>query len=259
MVDRAIFHMWRPIRDSLIEGHQFFVAEAKKRLLDQFNEAGMEADAERYSNDWLARKGLHFDPDWDDEGSIYEQANSENVNYYLRLKELWDTTRLSIVASMYHEWEKQFRRWCATEIGRFSADEGVQQAIWRQPIERLLDLFECCKWLIRSQPYYRDLCHCQLVVNVYKHGAGTSFDSLRRIAPKFVRPSFNVPPHVFLEPDYTYLKITDADLDRFSTAITDFWRDVPENILESQIENEPAWFRRAFARGAGPQSGTKLV
>jgi hypothetical protein len=259
MTDRVIFHMWGPFRESLIESHRFFVAEAKKRLLEQFSEAEMQADAERYGNEWLARKASRFDPDRDDEGSVYEQANDENVNHYLRLEELRDTTRLSIIASMYHEWEKQLRHWVAKEMGHFIRGKNTQQVIWQQPVERLFDFLQACKWPIRSKAYYHNLCRCQLVVNVYKHGAGTSFDALKDKAPEFVRRHTNVPAYFFLEPDYTDLNVSDADLEDFSAAIISFWGDVPENILRSQIEDEPDWFRKALRKDVEANTNTNPV
>ena len=42
------------------------------------------------------------------------------------------------------------------------------------------------------------------------------------------------------------LKVEDADIQKFSRAIIDFWKKVPENIHQSQADNLPDWFGTAF-------------
>ncbi len=51
----VLFQMWEPFRQSLIKGHLFFVEQARKRLLSQFND--IEADADRAAEEWLEQSG----------------------------------------------------------------------------------------------------------------------------------------------------------------------------------------------------------
>ena len=113
--DRVFLQMWGPTREHLIANHEFYVAEAKRRLLDQFDDDAMKADAERHAEAWLAAKAAYFNPDRDDPGDHYEAAYDENVSFYLSLAALRDSTRLSIIAGMFHEWEKQVRDWLGGE------------------------------------------------------------------------------------------------------------------------------------------------
>src|SRR3546814_9083133 len=77
--------MWGPFREFLIADHQFYVTEAKRRLLDQFTDESIKADSDRFEREWLANRSSFFDPDRDDEGAIYEQAWDESIAFYERL------------------------------------------------------------------------------------------------------------------------------------------------------------------------------
>jgi len=58
MSDYVLFQMWGPFRQSLIDGHLFYVGQARKRLLSQFDD--IEADADRAAEErsvWLAKQG----------------------------------------------------------------------------------------------------------------------------------------------------------------------------------------------------------
>ena len=59
----VLFQMWGPFRQSLIDGHLFYVEQARKRLLTQFE--NIEAEADKASEDWLENNSHRFDPDRD--------------------------------------------------------------------------------------------------------------------------------------------------------------------------------------------------
>lgn len=245
--DRVFLQMWGPTREHLIANHQFYVAQARSRLLDQFDEASMKADAQRHSEKWLEQRVRFFDPDRDDPGTNYEAAYDENISFYLSLAGLRDSTRLSIIAGMFHEWEKQVRDWLGQELGHLGLREHVHSAVWSVKIDDLLDLFESCSWPVRSQDSFQQLYRCQLVANVYKHGNGPSLNSLKRLAPELVgggeRPAFFVSAL-----DYSALEVGDDDLASFAEAITSFWRGVPENIFFSQVGDTPKWLEKALQK-----------
>lgn len=46
--------------------------------------------------------------------------------------------------------------------------------------------------------------------------------------------------------DHTHLKVTDEQFLAFSDAIAAFWRDVPENVVSSQVGEIPDWFENAI-------------
>src|SRR3546814_2583341 len=47
--DRVLFQMWGPFREFLIADHQFYVTEAKRRLLDQFTDESIKRSEEHKS------------------------------------------------------------------------------------------------------------------------------------------------------------------------------------------------------------------
>lgn len=244
--DRVFLQMWGPTRGYLIANHEFYVAEAKRRLLDQFTDESMEADANAFADEWLAAKP--FDPDRDDPGSDYEQAYDESIGFYQSLASLRDNTRLSIIAGMFHEWEKQVRDWLGTELGHHGFGKHAHAAVWSVKLDELFDLFEHCQWPIRSLGFFAQLQRCQLVTNVYKHGNGPSFDALKELAPDLAGKSGDLPAFFVSALDYTSLTVTDDDLARFAEAITEFWRELPENIFFSQVAEVPKWLTRALAK-----------
>ena len=246
--DRVFLQMWGPFRDHLVANHEFYVAQAKGRLLTQFNDEAMKADADQHAEDWLASRAQYFDPDRDDPADAYEQSWDEAVSFYQGLVDLQKTTRLSIIAGIYHEWEKQLRDWLGREMGHHRLGEHTNAAIWRVVIGDIFDFLECCQWPVRERPYYADLNICHLVVNVYKHGNGNSFKELKEKAPEIAGAKDELPGFFLSALDYTNLEVGDADLERFSDAIVAFWQDVPENVFFSQLSGEPKWLKKAVEK-----------
>ena len=246
--DRVFLQMWGPTREYLIANHEFYVAEAKRRLLDQFDDQTMRADADRHADEWLAERAGSFNPDRDDPADNYEQADQEGIAFYQGLSGLRDSTRLSIIAGMFHEWEKQLRDWLGRELGHHGFGRHAHSAVWSTKLDELFDLFEKCGWNVRSLAFFDQLNRCQLVTNVYKHGNGPSSDSLKAVAPELAGKNGDLPAFFVSALDYSTLTITDDDLVRFAEAITSFWRELPENIFFSQVAEVPKWLDRALRK-----------
>lgn len=246
--DRVFLQMWGQTREHLIANHEFYVAEAKRRLLDQFDDEAMKVDADRHADAWLAERGKYFDPDRDDPADHFEQAYHEGIDFYLSLAGLRDSTRLSIIAGMFHEWEKQLRDWLGRELGHHGFGKHPHNAVWRVTFDDLMELLERCQWPVREQAFFRDLHLCHLVTNVYKHGNGPSFQILKEMAPDLAGNSADLPAFFVSALDYTNLNVTDADLVRFADGISAFWRALPENIFFSQIPEPPMWLERALRK-----------
>ena len=85
---KALLQMWSPYREFLIQQHCFYLNEASTRLMSQFD--NINADADKAADAWLARRGERFDPDRDDEGAIYEEAESVAIEFYCQLDEMRD-------------------------------------------------------------------------------------------------------------------------------------------------------------------------
>ncbi|MFW7357813.1 MAG: hypothetical protein ACODTL_17875 [Brucella sp.] len=249
MSDYVLFQMWGPYRQSLIKGHLFYVEQARKRLLSQFE--NIEADADRAAEEWLEQSGQHFDPDRHDPGDFYEAAHDVGIEFYGLLTDMRMQTRLSVVAGLYHQWDKQFREWLAREIGHWHRGGSAVAEVWSKDFGKIADLLESLGWDIRSKDYFRTLDACRLLVNVYKHGEGKSLTDLKQHFPEYLEDPFRGAGGAFSETryrDHTHLQVSDEQLQAFSDAILAFWRDVPENIFDSQLTDVPDWFEKAILK-----------
>lgn len=240
------FQMWEPFRKSLIKGHLFYVEQARKRLLSQFDD--IEADADRAAEEWLEQSGQHFDPDRHDPGDFYERANDVGIEFYGLLSDMREQTRLSVVAGMFHEWDKQLRDWLVCEIQHWHRGDNATLKVWSADFGQITDLLESFGWNLRRADYFHKLDACRLVVNVYKHGKGKSLDDLIASFPEYLDNPFNdfggtLSNTKYL--DHTHLKVSDDQFQAFSDAIFAFWCDVPESVVDADV---PDWFHKAILK-----------
>jgi hypothetical protein len=254
MSDYVLFQMWGPFRESLIAGHLFYVEQARKRLLSQFED--IETEADKAAEDWLEKSSSRFDPDQHDPSDFYEAANDAGIEFYTLLSEMRDQTRLSVVAGMFHEWDKQLRDWLVREIQHWHHGDAAALKIWLADFQQIAELLESLGWEINSTAYFQSLDACRLVVNVYKHGKGKSLDELKVKYPEYLHDPFSGTGGAFSgveHRDHTHLKVSDPQFQAFSDAIVSFWQGVPENIFESEVKDVPDWFGKAILKDCGGQ------
>lgn len=55
-----------------LEPHEFYVSEARRRLLSQFGD--LDQEAEQREEQFLKASAQYFNPDYDDPSEAYEQA-----------------------------------------------------------------------------------------------------------------------------------------------------------------------------------------
>lgn len=249
MSDYVLFQMWKPFRQSLIKGHLFYVEQARKRLLSRFDD--IEADAERAAEEWLEQSEQYFDPDRHDPDDFYEAANDVSIEFYDLLSDMREQTRLSVVAGMFHEWDKQLRGWIVGEIKHWHRGDNAISKVWSVDFGQIADLLGCIGWNIRSTCYFHTIDACRLVVNVYKHGDGKSLGDLKQNYPEYFKNSVQGAGGAIFGMEYlnhTHLKVSDEQFQAFSDAIVAFWRDVPENVVISKMTNVPDWFCKAILK-----------
>jgi len=248
MGDYVLFHMWEPLRRSLIKGQQFYVEQATKRLLSQFTD--MEAEADKASAAWLEERAPYFDPNRHDPGDFYEAAHDAGIEFYQMLSDLRVQTLLSVVGGMYHEWDKQLRKWIVHEVGRWHTGLVATDELWRVDFEKMMDFLDSLGWAVRSRDHYPRLDACRLVVNVYKHGNGNSLNTLRSRYPDYLRGPFEgwLSDALTRHLDYTHLELTYEQCVAFSDAIIAFWEAVPEQTTASQVTDLPVWFVKAIEK-----------
>lgn len=255
MSDHVLFHMWGPFRQSLIDGHLFYVEQARKRLLSQFNDIEVEAD--RAADEWLERNSRRFDPSRHNPGDFYDSATDAGIEFYGLLTDMRDQTRLSVVAGMFHEWDKQLRDWLVREISHWHHGDNTSFKVWSADFDQIVELLESLGWKISGADYHRLLDACRLVVNVYKHGKGKSLTDLRKTYPEFLNNPFAGIDVRFSDVefrDHTHLKVSEDQIQAFSDAIVAFWRHVPEQVFESTITEVPDWFGKAVLKDRSGQA-----
>jgi hypothetical protein len=242
----AVFKMWDERRRSLVRRHEFYVEQARKRLFSQFK--NVEAEADEAAEKWLEESGRYFDPDRYDPGDFHDQAYEVGIEFYGLLKEMRENTRLSVVAGMYHEWEKQLREWLTSEILRILPSGHTATKIWSTDFEKMTDFLVSLGWNVRNADYFSGLDACRLVVNVYKHGKGTSLDDLKAKYPEYLADPFAETGRDLSDVryrDHSHLKVTDAQFQALSESILAFWGDVPESIFDTQVGDVPKWLEKA--------------
>jgi hypothetical protein len=245
----VLFQMWGPFRQSLIDAHLFYIEQSKNRLLNQFE--NMETEADQAAEDWLAKMSQHFNPDTQDPGDYYDSANDAGIEFYQLLSDMKKNTYLSVVAGMYHEWEKQFRDWTVSEINHWHRGDNVKSRSWSVNIGELFEFYKSLGWDAAALPCFSKIDACRLVVNTYKHGPGNSFDELKVKYPEYFLEAKEV--FAGLTNNFDFLNYGDMavsldQIDEFSQAIVDFWNEVPENILSADDIEVPSWFKKAYIK-----------
>lgn len=236
------------LRVRWIEGTNFFFEQANRRLLTQFADKVLEADAAAHASEVYEAMGQRFDPEKNDPGVDAEDAYHEGIELYRLLSRMKEDVRLSMISTMYHNWEKELREWLMHEI-RYWAGESVQGAIWREPIDNVFNLLKVTGYYdVRSQNFYQSLDALRLVVNVFKHGDGVSLQKLDRVYPRFTARSQggsyskNLRMRILR---HEHMVVTDTDFEEFRAALVSFWQGLPNNMMVSEIKLVPKWFRDA--------------
>lgn len=247
---RSVFILTNAEREDVVYEHRFYVEQAKSRLLSAFNNISEEADQAEQT--FWEEGGRHFDPDFHDEGMLAEAARDHGVSFYQLLSEMHERTRLSVVAGMYHHWDKRFRRFLVRELRWPGLMPGpnTRRAIWKIDSTKLEDFLGSLGLDVRVFPSFPKLDAMRLVVNVFKHGEGKSLDDLRRLYPEYV-PSLNEWPLTCS--DDTDMVLTDTHLDEFADAIEAFWRTLPTELVFdfSQSFHVPDEFDKGYRRDTG--------
>lgn len=238
------FQLMDSERELRISEHRFYVEQAKVRLLSQF--ANIEAEAEQAETEHWERSGQSFDPEWDDPGDLADAARDHGVELYQLLSDMHDRTRLSVVAGMYHHWDKTFRRFLVREFRwpRLVIGDHTRRALWKLDSAKLERLLAAIGLDLSGLACYPRIEAMRLVVNVFKHGEGRSLDELRQRYPEFLRAS----AHGWSFIDDTDLEVTDDQVEQFAAAIELFWRELPSTVtfdedaaLDVPDEFEKAW------------------
>lgn len=246
------FQMWEPLRQDLVAEHRFYIEQARTRLLSQFE--NIETEAKKATEEHLEKVSIRFNADKHDPSrfneAAHEAAHEKGIEFYQLLSDMHETTRLSVIAGMFHQWDKKLRDWIVWEVRHDHRGENVANEIWKADFQSIMDLLRAYGFDVSTLPCYQQLDTMRLVVNVFKHGNGQSLDALKKSFPELIpNPLGDDAPEMFREYlDHTHLKLTDAHVTQFSEAILDFWATVPDESLCSAAANVPSWFLKAVKK-----------
>lgn len=223
----------------LLEPHDFYVSQAKHRLLSQFNDISREAD--EVEEQHYEKLGQSFDPDRDDPADSCEAAYQEGIAHYLALDEMRNTVTLALTAGMFHQLDKALREKMAQDFGNWQPS-AIDLLIWSMDFPSLIDLLEWIGIEIKSKPFYEKIEACQLLVNVYKHGKGRSHAELAGKYPQYYAQHTQGTGGKKSLPRPEQLKVSEAQFDDIADAIKEFWLNMPEFRDESHLGTKPEWF-----------------
>jgi hypothetical protein len=252
-VNSLRFQMWEQFRQDLMAEHRFYVEQAHKRLLSQFE--NIETEANKATEEHLEKVSIHFNADKHDPSrfneAAHEAAHEKGIEFYQLLSDMHEATRLSVIAGMFHQWDKKLRGWIVGELRHDHHGKNAAKEIWSVDFLKMIDFLATCGFDVKALPCHNQLDAMRLVVNVFKHGNGQSLDNLKKSYPKFISYplGFDDAPEMFRQYlDHADLKLTDVHVMQFSEAILDFWGALPGEISLPTKANVPNWLLKALQK-----------
>src|SRR3546814_13054565 len=111
-------------------------------------------------SDWssdVCSSDLFYDPEQDNADSLQEDAYEQMCEFHRLLTDMRDRTRLSVVAGMFHEWDKQLRDWLVREIQHWRHGETAAQIVCSAGFVTIADLCERLGWPISGAEFLRQV------------------------------------------------------------------------------------------------------
>lgn len=218
--------------------HEFYVSEAIRRLIEQFNDIDCEAQA--VEDKYLELFSQSFDPEHDNEGAVYDRAFHEGIAYQQALIEMKNTVILAMTASMFHKFDKTLREKTIKEFRHWQDGEVIEPMIWNLKFHQLIELLEWVSININGTNFSQKINACRLVVNVYKHGNGDAHKELLSKYPEYYYSRSHAKSD--FAPRHDDLVVSQEQFIEFAGAITTFWKNIPQYCFYSQLGTKPAWF-----------------
>lgn len=220
-------YLWPYHRQLLLERHDFYVAQVKKRVLAFMTDELVEAEVEAHGDEVYAELGAYASPDGDP-SDLYERVHDEQVYRYGLLTNLRRDMTLAALATAYHLWERELREFIEHEVRRYVTDP--DPIVWgnRDGVFGTLGRLD---WNVESEPFYRLLEASNLLVNVHKHGKGSSFTTLLEQFPQYVPTPIKDMPFIGHMVDHNDVVISESQLDELLGALRSFWVAMPQDLV----------------------------
>ena len=214
----------------IFKAHEFYVTQIKQRVVAQFQD--MEGDADRYAQSEYERLGSQ--PGWGDEdmASVAEDAHDNAVEYYRLLADLRQSVIIGALAGLYYQWEKQLRDFIQMELTHDTSHDIAAKIAWSRDIANVFSFLGKLGWDVQSEPFFPLIDACRLVVNVYKHGQGSSLAELKSKYPEYIPDPLaclgasNLATHVHHE----WLSLTEEQFTHIADGLKTFWEKFPERL-----------------------------
>jgi hypothetical protein len=226
-----LLQMWVGQRRLILEKHDFYVEQVKKRVLTQLQD--IEGEADRFSEVEYKRLGSLPGDGNSEMDEIAETALDRGHAFYSMLSDLRKRMLLGALAGLYHQWDKELRDFVEHEL-RHDIDFGTAaRYAWDPNVGTVFDALGDFGWNCRSSGFFSKIDACRLIVNVYKHGKGRSLGELAERFPEYLDDSFAEGavrrlPTDFL--DHEWLAISESQFDEIASAFRAFWVEFPERL-----------------------------
>src|SRR5579864_864240 len=225
-------YMYSGNRRVYLERHDFYVGQVRTRVLAQFRD--IEAEAERHSETIYNELAEAPGGEDSDLSEIADYALESGHERYELLHDLRDQMVFSAVAGMYHQWDKDLRDFVEHELRHDLVN--ADKIAWDQKSSAMFDLLKEFGWDCRARPFYPTIDACRLVVNVYKHGQGSSLKILASTYPEYLKNPIvlGTEDRAFADGDdldYQWLAVSEAQFERFGEAMCSFWQEFPERLF----------------------------
>lgn len=214
----------------IVERHDFYVAQINARVIAQFQ--NMETDAHRYMEAEYKRMSARYAHEDSDPASAAEDARDNAVGFYELLNDLKQQVILGALAGLYHQWEKELRRFIERELAHDVTPDDAAKAAWSGPVGDVFGVLEQFGWKVREQPFFSIIDACCLIVNVYKHGQGSSLKELDKKYQKYLpdplgRSDLSKRPKNI---SHEWLTVTEQEFADIAKGLREFWEGFPERL-----------------------------
>lgn len=243
MTPFTLLEMFNQERNYIISSHEFYVSQAEKRILSQFN--NLDDEIEQIADEIYEKSGEFFNPDYDDPADFAEAAYERAQDHLIMLYEMRSQILLGLIAGMFHQFDKTLREWLERE-SKFWAGDLVKEKYWSLDIGKLYQLFENFGWSVTQEPWFKSLDACRLIVNVYKHGKGKALLELRKNHPEYFYGFDDKQVSHGEWFDHNSIIVGDDQFKEMSESIISFWKEIPERILNTEQVTAPQWLQDAL-------------
>ena len=222
--------LFEPVRKLFLREHEFFVKQAQSRIFDNFKDQDIEREAEKEKEDFFEHEGSKPYSEDVDMGDVAEYAEEHGNEFGEMLYEMKFQIILAVLASLYHQWDKNLRERLEHELRFGFSEDELKKVFWKRDIAKMLNTLEqSTGWDIRKESWYPKIDACRLIVNVYKHGKGISLDELKEKYPQYLEGPHHVLSSEFdkLPPRYENLWVAPEDFEEIADAFRQFWAEFP--------------------------------